>query len=87
MADLSYTCIVKSVLTSLLTHIAYGSHPPCPAGHGSTDTEFWTDAISVAHRATSSSELSHAPGKASACGGIFLSFSTLTLLCTQVESK
>lgn len=33
------------------------------AGHGGTDPEHWTDAISVAHRAPSSSQLRHAPGE------------------------
>lgn len=37
------------------------------AGHGGSDPKRWTDAISVAHRATSSSQLRHAPGENSAC--------------------
>lgn len=44
-------------------HIDDDTHSPSPAGHGGADTELWTDAISVAHRATSASELCHAPGK------------------------
>lgn len=44
-------------------HIDYDKHSAFPAGHGGTDTELWTDAISVAYRATSSSELCYAPGE------------------------
>lgn len=46
-----------------LMHIDYDNHSPFPAGHGGTDTELWTDAISVAYWATSASELCHAPGE------------------------
>lgn len=46
-----------------LMHIDCDNSSPFPAGHGGTNTEFWTDAISVAYRATSASELCHAPGE------------------------
>lgn len=57
--------------TSLLMHIDYDNHSPSPAGHGGTDTELWTDAISVAYWATSTSELCHAPGKTYQLAEIF----------------
>lgn len=50
MADLGYTCVVKKCVDlSSLMHIDYDNHSPSAAGHGGTDTELWTNAISVAY--------------------------------------
>lgn len=40
-----------------------------PAGHRGADPELWTDAISVAYWATSSTQLRHAPGESNEHAG------------------
>lgn len=58
-----------------LMHIDCDSHSLTfslsPAGHRGADPELWTDAISVAYRATSSTQLRHAPGENSEHAGHF----------------